>query len=388
MVLRYRYSTISTTMLNCSLPDVSVEEWWDGPDRGLLAVQSPTPIDSDTLAAAIQDGCSYESVKHYLQSYRSKEVQKEIAKAICKTAPLIFFAAARNSVSTVKLLLQYGADSDAKGLVDGYDVPLLGFVIIHGGAKLLDTTDMVKTLLAWGANPHLLPKSLWFPIKKPSYEVAEEREQDTSEDTKWCRPEAYQTLQSTLHLSHRYLLHIASIIEKPTKREAQVAAGHGMTDLLKIPYYLVGQRHAAAMIKDRILQQIEVRTPYRRPLVMAFVGPSGHGKTELARQMGSLLSLDMQIIDVAQMQSAHDFLGGTPSYRNSEQGSQLTNFLVRHNGKRGVIFLDEFDKTTKEVRDSMLLMLGSGKKDIFRSFSRVVNHARRDTDEVNRTRHR
>ena len=117
----------------------------------------------------------------------------------------------------------------------------------------------------------------------------------------------------------------------------------------------------AVLIKERILQHVEIRTRSKAPLVMAFVGPLGHGKTELARQMGALLSLDIQIIDTAQMQSTFDIFGGTPSYRNSDKSTQLNSFLKEHNGRRGVVFLDEFDKTTGEVRDALLVALGSGR---------------------------
>ncbi|KAF2235661.1 hypothetical protein EV356DRAFT_500217 [Viridothelium virens] len=172
-------------------------------------------------------------------------------------------------------------------------MPLLAFVIDHGAANSIDTIEMVKVLLAWGADPLQLPPSLWFPIERPDYEKVERRSQDLNALTGWCRGELYTNLQHAVNLSHRYLLHTACIMDKPREFEIQIAKNHNVAGLLQIPYYLIGQRHAAVQIKHRILQHIEICTPYKTPLVMAFVGPSGHGKNELARHMGELLSLDL-----------------------------------------------------------------------------------------------
>jgi ATP-dependent Clp protease ATP-binding subunit ClpA len=56
-----------------------------------------------------------------------------------------------------------------------------------------------------------------------------------------------------------------------------------------------------------------------------------------------------------------DLLGASNGYTRSDEGSQLNNFLGDHSGKRAVIFLDEFDKTEREVRNALLVVMEKGK---------------------------
>jgi MoxR-like ATPase len=56
-----------------------------------------------------------------------------------------------------------------------------------------------------------------------------------------------------------------------------------------------------------------------------------------------------------------DFLGASNSYSRSDQGSKFKNFLGDNTGKRAVVLLDEFDKTEKKIRDSLLIVMQDGK---------------------------
>lgn len=51
-----------------------------------------------------------------------------------------------------------------------------------------------------------------------------------------------------------------------------------------------------------------------------------------------------------------DLLGPHPGYEGWSQGSPLSAHLAQHAGQRHVVFLDEFDKTTEDVRQSLLLL--------------------------------
>jgi ATP-dependent Clp protease ATP-binding subunit ClpA len=98
----------------------------------------------------------------------------------------------------------------------------------------------------------------------------------------------------------------------------------------------------------------------RRPLVLAFAGLSGHGKTELATILGNLLATDICNIDMSKIKTSFSLLGGAAPYDNFKKGSPLNNYLARHTSERCVVFLDEFDKTSQEVRQSLLTILDSG----------------------------
>ena len=67
--------------------------------------------------------------------------------------------------------------------------------------------------------------------------------------------------------------------------------------------------------------------------------------------MGGLLSLELIIVDCNMMQHDTDLFGPWHPYIGSEDGTQLNNHLAEWDGKRTVVFLDEFDKKkTEDVR--------------------------------------
>jgi hypothetical protein len=45
----------------------------------------------------------------------------------------------------------------------------------------------------------------------------------------------------------------------------------------------------------------------KTPLVLVFAGPSGHGKTELARQLGHLLSLELEVVDCTNFTDRNEY---------------------------------------------------------------------------------
>jgi ATP-dependent Clp protease ATP-binding subunit ClpA len=86
---------------------------------------------------------------------------------------------------------------------------------------------------------------------------------------------------------------------------------------------------------------------------MLFAGPPGHGKTELACQLGKLVvnSEESSIkIQCETLETKWELQGSALGYQGNAQGSPLNNFISSHNGKPGVVILDEFEKTQLEVQ--------------------------------------
>jgi ATP-dependent Clp protease ATP-binding subunit ClpA len=76
--------------------------------------------------------------------------------------------------------------------------------------------------------------------------------------------------------------------------------------------------------------------------------------------MGNLLNLEIECVDCTEMKHETDLLGPKRPYIGHEKGSPLNNFLSRMKNKRCIVFLDEFEKTTKEVRNALLVPFDEG----------------------------
>jgi MoxR-like ATPase len=77
--------------------------------------------------------------------------------------------------------------------------------------------------------------------------------------------------------------------------------------------------------------------------------------------MGELLNLEICCVDCTEMKHETDLFGPKMPYRGYELGSPLNNFLARNTGKRCIVFLDELEKTTREVQNALLVPFSEGK---------------------------
>lgn len=105
---------------------------------------------------------------------------------------------------------------------------------------------------------------------------------------------------------------------------------------------------------------LENKEKNRKPLVLAFAGPSGHGKTELAKQLGRLLSLDTATADLTTVENERELFGARSFYQGSNKGTDLNNFLTINEGKPSIVFLDEFEKTSEKIRNALLIPFDEG----------------------------
>ena len=319
-----------------------------------------------TFAWAIQNGVGEKCIERYLTQHH----ESDIAESLCQSVqtdfgapfyPILYFAAERNSPEIVRILCHAGAEPSQSISPNGSGIislPLLPYTILSAEYKLTDTTETVVALLAMGASPYDVPKDMWQDyIKAPTKDKPKQLGALDMHET-WCTSEVREALCKTFNLLQRYSLWKAAQIGRPSAREIQVAKAHKIMPLFEIPYYIYGQQLATTQILQRITSRFLFNSP--KPLVLFFTGLSGHGKTELARRMGHLLSLELTIVDCTMMQHDTDIFGPWAPYRGSDNGSPLNNHLAEWDGKRSVVFLDEFDKTTQDVRQAMLLLFESG----------------------------
>ncbi|KAI9052990.1 hypothetical protein LZ554_003261 [Drepanopeziza brunnea f. sp. 'monogermtubi'] len=307
------------------------------------------------LVGAIQHGVDIRLVTEYLAYYDSSVVRKHLGDTL-RGLPSIFFAVGTNDESLIRLRVEFGADVSAVHESSG--VPLLAFAIMNSEEILeSDTTLAVSTLLSLGAAPEVIPSPFYSPFTQdlPDSGPSDESLKSAMElDTNaWCTPAARAKLARTANITQRYYLERASKAKKPSSRHRQVVKLRNAEALLGIPYFLIGQTIATNRLFQKLLTYMMGQT--KRPLVMVFAGPSGHGKTELARRLGHLMSLDLEIVDCTIHNREMDLFGPRDPYVGAEHGSPLNNFLVKNAGKRCIVFLDEFEKTTTNVHQALLV---------------------------------
>lgn len=326
----------------------------------------------------------YEVIDHYVRSYPLKSVRESIsstaggkteASSNVQEVPLLFYAVERNCARSVRLLLEYGADPNA--VVHPYKVPALAFAILHAENEYYNTTSVVTTLLSLVASSSSIPKNMWEDyLNAPQAETTASKQTDVDTKAWWCNEVFRTALARTLTLSQRYFLAKAATLKLSTVRMKQLAKAHKITPLLEVPYHLIGQAPATTMLLSKAFAHIALCA--NTPLILLYAGPSGHGKTELAKQVGRLMSVDSHVADCTEMRLEIDLfgrkslnakketflvdlmIGPKPPYQGHAEGSPLNNDLAQHSGERCIVFLDEFEKTTWDVGNALLLVFDSG----------------------------
>jgi ATP-dependent Clp protease ATP-binding subunit ClpB len=129
---------------------------------------------------------------------------------------------------------------------------------------------------------------------------------------------------------------------------------------------VVGQDEAVALVADAILRaRSGIRDP-RRPIgSFIFLGPTGVGKTELAKTLAAALfdSVEAMIrLDMSEYQERHTvsrLLGAPPGYVGYEEGGQLTEAVRRK--PFSVLLFDEIEKAHADVFNTLLQVLDDGR---------------------------
>ncbi|MHA7283962.1 ATP-dependent chaperone ClpB [Arthrobacter sp. TMS2-4] len=129
---------------------------------------------------------------------------------------------------------------------------------------------------------------------------------------------------------------------------------------------LIGQQRAVSAVSDAVRRaRAGVSDPNRPTGSFLFLGPTGVGKTELAKALADFLFDDeraMIRIDMSEYSEKHSvarLVGAPPGYVGYEEGGQLTEAVRRR--PYSVVLLDEVEKAHPEVFDLLLQVLDDGR---------------------------
>lgn len=294
-----------------------------------------------------------DALKSYVQRYQGNK--KEFADMMKLVTPVLYCAIARNDRDMVDLLIEYGVDT---AWTDGEKiVPPIVFAVIHGHTHSFDTTEIVEILLCAGVNPKTIPEDMWVDYMEKPCETWPTKDR---KGLKWCDDDIRKRIARALNLSQRYALFRSGLHPALTARQAQSAEMYGIKKLIRLPYRIIGQIPAVEPLQKYILEHFAYSVDDPEPLVMVFAGPPGHGKTELAQQLGDLLGVKHDTIACSQMKWEFELFGVKAGCDRSQEGSKLNNLLAQNDGLSSVAFLDEFDKTSSKVCEALLTVMSEG----------------------------
>jgi ATP-dependent Clp protease ATP-binding subunit ClpA len=130
--------------------------------------------------------------------------------------------------------------------------------------------------------------------------------------------------------------------------------------------HVIGQNHAIKSILDAVFESRSGLNKKGQPIgAFFFLGPTGTGKTELAKALADFLFNDETAIlrfDMSEYKEEHSvalLYGAPPGYIGYEEGGLLVNQIRRH--PYSIVLFDEIEKAHKSVFDLFLQILDEGK---------------------------
>jgi ATP-dependent Clp protease ATP-binding subunit ClpA len=153
---------------------------------------------------------------------------------------------------------------------------------------------------------------------------------------------------------------IARIPAKSVSSDDKKALEHLDRDLKRVVF---GQDDAINRLASAIkLSRAGLRDPDKPIGSYLFSGPTGVGKTEVARQLASIMGIPLQRFDMSEYMERHSvsrLIGAPPGYVGYDQGGLLTDAVDQH--PHSVLLLDEIEKAHPDLFNILLQIMDNGR---------------------------
>eukprot|EP00667_Euglena_gracilis_P009705 EG_transcript_9858 len=268
----------------------------------------------------------------------------------------LMVAAARGDLPAVELLLSAGAAVDAEDLYTGQvpDVRARDFpLVIHPYSNAARFTALAYAVLAGSAE---VAQCLLEAGAEPTHQDAKGR---TPRDMIEHAPST-----SIPALTALFDTGLAGILETRRRKERERRRQFPLEK--RIHEVIVGQEGPINALASAIRRKENGWQDSDHPLVFLFLGSSGIGKTELAKQIAAYIHGDDKEafirVDMSEYGSRHEaakFIGSPPGYVGHDEGGQLTKKLAKK--PNAVVLLDEVEKAHPDVLTVMLQVFDEGR---------------------------
>lgn len=187
-------------------------------------------------------------------------------------------------------------------------------------------------------------------------------------------PEADRQVTITVELVENEVSRIAKIPARTVKEDETEKLGHLEKDLHKAVF---GQDNAIEAVVDAVfLSRAGLRDPNKPQGNYLFAGPTGVGKTELAKQLASTLSVPLHRFDMSEYMEKHSvskFIGSPPGYVGFGDGASGSGLLTNavENSPHCVLLIDELEKAHPDIFNIFLQVMDNGQ--LTNSAGKTVN---------------